>query len=367
MNRWWQILRRSLKEFNDNDLTDWAAALTYYGVLSIFPGLLVLVACLGLFGQRTTDQVQQTITSVAPGQVGQILGTAIDQVQANRTSAGIVFVISLVVAFWSASGYIGAFMRAANTIYSVREGRPIWKTLPTRLALTAVIGIMLVASALIVVFTGDLAKRFGELIGLGSTAVTVWGIAKWPVLVVLVSLMFAMLYWASPNARHGGFRWVSVGSLIAVIAWLVVSAGFAFYVANFASYNKTYGAIAGVVVMLIWLWLTNVAILFGAEVAAELAPREGGSWTRVATRWRSSRWTKRTGSCSSGGSVIRGRACGGCRAGPLTGPASSRGRPPAAGSRHRPPSSRRHGNACSSCSPVRATTVSGYTSSPPPD
>ena len=267
---WWHTLRRSVREFSEDNLTDWAAALTYYAVLSIFPGLLVLVACLGLFGERTTDQMQDTITSVTPGQVGQILDTAIDEIQANRTSAGIVAIVSLLVAFWSASGYIGGFVRAANAIYDVPEGRPIWKTLQTRLGLTAVIGFMLVVSALIVVFTGGLAQRFGELVGLGSTTVAIWNVAKWPVLVVLVTLMFALLYWASPNARHGGFRWVSPGGFVAVVAWLIVSGGFAVYVANFASYNKTYGAIAGVVVLLVWLWLTNIAILFGAEVDAEL-------------------------------------------------------------------------------------------------
>jgi len=267
---WWQTLRRTVREFNDDNLTDWAAALTYYAVLSIFPGLLVLVACLGLLGDRTTDQVKSTITSVTPGQVGDILNAAIEQVQSARTSAGIVAVLGLLVAFWSASGYIGGFVRAANAIYDVPEGRPVWKTLPIRLGLTALTGVMLIVSALIVVFTGSLAQRLGELIGVGAGAVAVWNIAKWPVLVVLVSLMFAILYWASPNARHGGFRWISPGGVVAVVAWLIVSGGFAVYVANFASYNKTYGAIAGVVVMLVWLWLTNIAILFGAEVDAEL-------------------------------------------------------------------------------------------------
>jgi len=247
---WLSTLRRAVTEFNRDAVTDRAAALTYYGVLSIFPGLLVLVAGLGLFGTGTTDQIQQTATSLAPGQVGQILDNAIDQVQANRGSAGVVAIVSVLLAFWSASGYIGAFVRAANAIYDVPEGRPVWKTLPVRLGLTAVIGLMLIASALIVVFTGPLADRFGHLIGLGSTAVTVWNIAKWPVLVILVSLMFAILYWAAPNARHGGFRWVSPGGLVAVIVWIVVSGGFAVYLANFASYNKTYGAIAGVVVLL---------------------------------------------------------------------------------------------------------------------
>jgi membrane protein len=267
---WWEALRRALREFNEDALTDWAAALTYYGVLSIFPGLLVLVSCLGLFGASTADRIQETITSITPGQVGQILDNAMDQIQQNPTSAGIIAILSVLVAFWSASGYIGAFMRAANAIYDVPEGRPIWKTLPIRLGLTAVIGVMLIVSAAIVVFTGDLADRLGQLLGLGSAAVTTWSILKWPVLVVLVSLMFAILYWISPNARHGGFRWVSPGGVVAVITWLVVSGGFAIYVANFASYNKTYGAIAGVVVFLVWLWLTNIAVLFGAELDAEL-------------------------------------------------------------------------------------------------
>jgi membrane protein len=267
---WWDTARRVGQQFKQDGVTDWAAALTYYGVLSIFPGLLVLVSCLGLFGQRATDAVQHTITAATPGQVGHILDSAIDQVQANRTSASIVAVVSILVAFWSASGYIGAFIRAANAIYGVPEGRPLWKRLPLRAGLTAVIGLMLIASSVIVVFTGGLAQRFGELIGLGSTAVTVWNIAKWPVLVLLVGLMLAILYWAAPNARQGGFRWITPGGAVAVVAWLVVSGGFAVYVANFASYNKTYGAIAGVVVFLVWLWLTNIAILLGAEVDAEL-------------------------------------------------------------------------------------------------
>ena len=263
-------LRRAVGEFRVDALPDWAAALTYYGVLSIFPAILVLVSLLGLLGDQTTNKVQDTLTAVAPGQAGQILDSAIDQVQANSATAGVVAIVSILIAFWSASGYIAAFMRASNAIYDVPEGRPLWKTLPIRIGLTAVIGLMLIASALIVVFTGDLADRIGDLIGLGPTAITVWSIAKWPVLVVLVSLMFAVLYWASPNARHGGFRWVSPGGVVAVLIWLIVSGGFAVYVSNFASYNKTYGALAGVVVFLVWLWLTNLAILLGAEFDAEL-------------------------------------------------------------------------------------------------
>ncbi len=268
---WKAALKRTVREFRDDSLTDWAAALTYYGVLSIFPGLLVLISLLGLLGKRATEGVQDTVNQAVPQEnIRDIINTAIEQAQANGGLASIAAVVGLLAAFWSASGYIAAFMRASNTIYDVPEGRPIWKTLPIRVGVTAVIGVMLLASAVIVVFTGGLAEAVGDVVGLGSTAVTVWNIVKWPVLLVLVSLMFAILYWASPNARHGGFRWVSPGGVLAVVIWLVISGLFALYVSNFGSYNKTYGALAGVIIFLVWLWLSNIAILLGAEFDAEL-------------------------------------------------------------------------------------------------
>jgi membrane protein len=268
---WVATLKRTVREFQDDSLTDWAAALTYYGVLSIFPGMLVLISVLGLLGNEAKKGVRDTVNQVVPEEnIRTIIETAIDQAGASGGLASIAAIIGLLAAFWSASGYIAAFMRASNSIYDVPEGRPIWKTLPIRLGVTAVIGVMLLASAVIVVFTGGLAEQAGNAIGLGSTAVTVWNIVKWPVLLLLVSLMFAILYWASPNARHGGFRWVSPGGILAVVIWLVVSGLFALYVSNFASYNKTYGAVAGVIVFLVWLWLSNIAILLGAEFDAEL-------------------------------------------------------------------------------------------------
>jgi membrane protein len=236
----------------------------------MFPGLLVLVSVLGLVGASTTDQVQGVVKEFAPGQVGGFLDQAIRQVRQNTGAAGILAIVGILIAFWSASGYVGAFMRASNAIYDVPEGRPVWKTLPIRVGVTAAVGLMLILSALIVVFTGNVAEQAGNVIGVGSTAVMIWGVAKWPVLLILVSLMFSLLYWASPNARHGGFRWITPGGVLAVVAWVIVSAAFAVYVANFGSYNKAYGAIAGVIVFLVWLWLTNIAILLGAEVDAEL-------------------------------------------------------------------------------------------------
>jgi membrane protein len=267
---WGQVARRTVREFQEDNLTDLAAALTYFGVLSIFPGLIVFISVLGLLGPSTVDDVKGTVSDAAPGQVGEIFNDAINQVQDSGSTANVAAILGLLFAFWSASGYIAAFMRASNTIYDVPEGRPIWKTLPIRIGVTAIVGIMLIISTLIVVFTGELATHVGDLLGVGSTAVTVWNIAKWPVLLVLVSLIFSILYWASPNARHGGFRWTSPGGLVAVVIWLVASGLFAVYLANFASYNKTYGSLAGAVIFLVWLWVTNVAILLGAELNAEL-------------------------------------------------------------------------------------------------
>ncbi|MEV0940361.1 YihY/virulence factor BrkB family protein [Micromonospora wenchangensis] len=268
---WKAALKRTGREFQEDSLTDWAAALTYYGVLSIFPGMLVLISILGLLGERATSGVRDTVGQVVPEEnIRTIIETAIDQAGQSGGLASVAAVIGLVAAFWSASGYVGAFMRASNSIYDVPEGRPVWKTLPIRLGVTALVGVLLLAAAVIVVFTGGLAEQAGSAIGLGSTAVTVWNIAKWPVLLVLVSLMFAILYWASPNARHGGFRWVSPGGVLAVLLWLLVSGLFALYVGNFGSYNKTYGALAGVIIFLVWLWLSNIAILLGAEFDAEL-------------------------------------------------------------------------------------------------
>jgi membrane protein len=263
-------LKRTFKQFGEDNISDWAAALTYYGVLSIFPGVLVLVSILGMLGRNGQQTVQGAVNQLAPNQqLHSLVNTVLSQVKDPGT-AGLAAIIGIVAAFWSASGYIAAFMRASNAIYDVPEGRPIWKTLPIRVGVTAVVGIMLILSATIVIFTGDLARVVGDAIGLGSVAVTVWSIAKWPVLIILVSLMFAILYWASPNAKTGGFRWVSPGGIFAVLLWALASIAFAIYLANFANYNKTYGTLGGVIAFLVWLWISNIAILFGAELDAEL-------------------------------------------------------------------------------------------------
>jgi membrane protein len=267
---WIGAMRRTWREFRADELTDVAAALTYYGVLAIFPGLLAVVSILGLIGHSATQPLIENVDKLAPGTARTIFTSAVQNIEHGRGTAGIVFVVSLAGALWSASGYVAAFMRASNRIYGVGEGRPVWKTIPVRIGVTLALVVLLVVSSVAVVLTGALAGRAGSALGVGGTAVTIWDIVKWPVLVMIVSFMFALLYWASPNVRHPGLRWVSPGGLLAVLTWIVASAGFALYVANFSSYNRTYGALAAIIVFLVWLWISNIAVLLGAELNAEL-------------------------------------------------------------------------------------------------
>ncbi|MEU9309767.1 YihY/virulence factor BrkB family protein [Streptomyces sp. NPDC048256] len=268
---WPAVLTGTLREFKDDELTDRAAALTYYGVLSMFPALLVLVSLLGLAGKSATDEVLDNLRKVAPGSARDIISDAVQQLQGRGGVGSVMAIVGLVLAVWSASGYTAAFIRSANAVYDMPEGRPVWKVLPLRVGVTVVLLVLAVASALIVVFTGGLARQAGAALGIGDSALTVWSIAKWPVLVLLVTIMIALLYWATPNVRGRGLRWITPGSVLALVIWLIASAGFAFYVANFGSYNKTYGTLAGVIVFLVWLWISNIAILLGLEFDAELA------------------------------------------------------------------------------------------------
>jgi membrane protein len=267
---WGGVLKRTIAEFKEDNVTDWAAALTYYGVLSIFPALIVLVSVLGLIGESATQPLIDNLGKVAPGPAKEIFTSAIENLQGSQGAAGVLFIVGLAVALWSASGYVAAFMRASNSIYDIEEGRPIWKTLPTRVLLTLVLLVLLAISAVAVTITGGLANEVGGVLGVSDTAVTVWNIAKWPVLLLVVSFMFALLYWVAPNVKHPTFHWVSPGGILAVIGWIIASLAFAFYVANFGSYNKTYGALAAPIVFLVWLWISNIMVLLGAELNAEL-------------------------------------------------------------------------------------------------
>ena len=268
---WKYTARKAWAEFMRDECTDLAAALTYYAVLSLFPALLALVSLLGIVGQgeSTTDAMLDLLRQMGQDNAADQLRGPIDQMTQSGAS-GFAFVLGLLGAIWSASAYIGAFGRALNRIYGMQEGRPVWKLRPLQLAMTLV-GVLLVAAVLIgLVVSGPVARAVGDAIGLGEGAVTVWSIVKWPVILAIVIVLVAMLYYLTPNVRKPKFRWISVGATIAIVTWILASLAFGLYVANFGSYNKTYGSLAGVVVFLLWLWLTNLALLFGAEVDAEL-------------------------------------------------------------------------------------------------
>jgi membrane protein len=266
-----QTLKRTVAEFKEDELTDKAAALTYYAVLSIFPALIAMVSIVGLVGdpKTVTKGLTDVVSSIGPSSAVKPLKGPIEGLTKSSGTAGVALIIGIASALWTASGYVGAFMRASNVIYEVEEGRPFLKLRPLQMLVTLVLVVLLALVLVALVLTGPVAKQVGSAIGIGDSAVTIWNIAKWPVLLLVVLFMFALLYYSSPNAKLRGFKFVTPGSLLAIVVWLVASAGFAFYVANFGSYNKTYGALAGVIIFLIWLWITNIAILLGAEVNAE--------------------------------------------------------------------------------------------------
>jgi membrane protein len=267
--RWWAILKRTVRAFLDDNLTDWAAALTYYAVLAVFPTLLALVSIVGLVGESATQPLLENVAELAPGPAGEILSGALREL-ASSSAAGVGLLVGVVGALWSASGYVSAFSRASNAIYEVEEGRPFWKLRPLQVGITLVMILLVALCAIAVVLTGPLAEQIGDVIGAGETAVTVWDIAKWPVIALLVLTLISVLYYATPNVKPVGFRWITPGGALALVLWILASAGFAFYISNFGSYNATYGSIAGIIIFLVWLWITNVAILLGAELDAEL-------------------------------------------------------------------------------------------------
>jgi membrane protein len=267
----WPVLKRSATEFSEDNMTDWAAALTYYGLLSLFPALIALVSVLGLFGdpQTTTQQITDIVTQIGPSSAAETFSGPIESITSNQSAAGIMFVVGLAVALWSASNYVGAFIRACNIAWETPEGRPFFKLRPLQILVTLAMVLMLAVVALAIVLTGPIVEAVGSSIGIGDTALTVWDIAKWPVLLGVVILMFSVLYYAAPNVKLPGFKWITPGSAFAVVVWLIASALFAFYVANFGSYDKTYGTLGGVVTVLVWMWITNLALLFGVEINAE--------------------------------------------------------------------------------------------------
>jgi membrane protein len=264
-------LKRTATEFMEDNLTDWAAALTYYGLLSLFPALIALVSLIGIFGdpKTTTASLTEIVTELGPGSAAETFSGPIESIVENRNAAGFAFVLGLAVALWSASAYVGAFIRASNVIFETPEGRPFWKLRPLQLLVTLIMVVTLALLALGLVLTGPVVDAIAGPVGLGDTAISVWNIAKWPVMAAIFVLMVDLLYYASPNVKLRGFKWVTPGALVALVVWAIASALFAFYVANFGSYDKTYGTLAGLVALLVWFWISNLAILFGHQLNAE--------------------------------------------------------------------------------------------------
>jgi membrane protein len=264
-------VKRTVTEFSEDNMSDWAAALTYYGLLSLFPALIALVSIVGLVGDpaTTTRTLTEMVTKLGPSSAADTFAGPIKSITSHRGTAGILFVVGLATALWSASGYVGAFMRAANVIYETPEGRPFWKLRPLQILVTLAMVILLALVALALVLTGPVVTAVAGPLGIGSTAVTIWNIAKWPVLLMVVVTMFAVLFYSAPNVKLAGFKWVTPGAVLAIVVWLVASAAFAFYVANFGSYDKTYGTLGGIVCLLVWMWITNVALLLGMELNSE--------------------------------------------------------------------------------------------------
>lgn len=267
---WKYITRKTIREFSDDQCTDLAAALTYYAVLALFPALLALVSLLGLVGQQgKTEELINVLSDMGAGSVADTIRGPLDQLSQTST-AGLALIIGIAGALWSASGYVGAFGRAMNRIYEIKEGRPFWKLRPLMIIITLASVILAGLVAIGLVVSGPLARAIGDAFGLGATAVTIWNIFKWPVLLALAALVVAILYYATPNVQQPKFRWISIGAAVAIVTWVVASGLFGLYVSQFANYNKTYGSLAGVIIFLLWLWITNLALLFGAELDAEM-------------------------------------------------------------------------------------------------
>jgi membrane protein len=267
----WPLVKRTFKEFQEDNITDWAAALTYYGLMSLFPAIIAMVSIVGLVfnPKEVTDALTQIVDDLGPSSAADTFKGPIESITSNNAASGVMLIVGTLLALNAASGYVGAFIRASNIIWETPEGRGFFKLRPLQIGVTLVMILMLVVVALGLILTGPIVETVGSAVGIGDTALDIWDIAKWPVLLLVVIVMFGVLYYASPNVKLPGFRWITIGSAVAVVVWLVASALFAFYVANFGSYDKTYGTLGGVVALLVWFWITNLALLFGMQLNAE--------------------------------------------------------------------------------------------------
>lgn len=279
----WRLAERNWAGINQDRLLDWAAALTYFGMLSLFPGMIVLISLIGVIGDSATVPLRENLAQFAPGPAREIVDSAIGTVDRAGTKAGAMLAVSLAVALWSASGYIGAFSRASGAIWRQDAHRPFYAKIPIKLAITATVLLLLALIGLIIVFTGPLADQLGRLVGAGDGLVSAWGYLKWPLVLLLMMILLSLLYVSAPDLEHQRFRLITRGSSVAIAIWVVASVLFTIYVSSLASYDRVYGSIAGVIVFLVWLWITNIAILLGVQIDASRAGRRGQSRAGLAT------------------------------------------------------------------------------------
>lgn len=270
LRSWRGTLERTGKRFYEDHMLQWAAALAFFGVISIFPALLAMVALLGVIGAPVIQPLIENISELAPGPVRDLVLSSLGSIEDSASGSSTALIVSVAAALWTASAYVGAFIPAANIVWEVDEARPVWRKLVLRVLLTLTLLLLIVVTALGVVLTGPIAREVGGAVGLGEPAVEAWRLAKWPFLALAMMGLLSILYWMSPNVRHPGWRWMTPGSVAAVLVWIAGSLLFTFYLSNFDSYNATYGAIGGVLVFLLWLWITNIAILLGAQLNAEI-------------------------------------------------------------------------------------------------
>jgi membrane protein len=271
---WRTVLWRSIVGFFNDECSDFAAALTYYAVLAIFPVTIVVVALVNLVsdGREAVNVILGILADLGAGSVtgNETLTAVLDAVVNQRSPSSVLLSVGVLLALWSASSYVGAFTNASNVIYGVREGRPYWKLRPLQIVLSAVALVLMAVLAAGLVISGPLIDAVGNALGVGETARMAWAIGRWPVLVMIIMLLLALLFWIAPNVRQPRFRWLTVGGAVTMLAWAAASFGFGLYVANFGSYDKTYGSLGAIIAFLVWLYLSNCALMLGVEINAEV-------------------------------------------------------------------------------------------------
>lgn len=268
---WRVILTRTWHEFRINQVYDIAAALTYYAVLATFPAILATLALLGIFGsaEAVTNDVLRVIEELGGSSVIDPLREAIEQLL-NASHAASAFIVGLVGALWATSGFVGAFGRGLNRIYGVEEGRPFWRKRPVMIGISAILLVLATISGFAIVLTGPIAESAARVLGLDEGVVFWWDLGKLPVLAAIAIFVIALLYWAAPNVKRRNLRWFSVGAVAALLSWMIATVVFGSYALGFGSYERTYGVLGGAVAFLLWLWLSNLAMVFGAVLDTEV-------------------------------------------------------------------------------------------------